>query len=57
MGFLGWIVFGAIVGVIAKVMMPGKDPGGFIVTVLLGIGGALMGGFVGRALGFYREEK
>ena len=55
MGFLGWIVFGAIVGVIAKVMMPGKDPGGFIVTVLLGIGGALMGGFVGRALGFYRE--
>jgi uncharacterized membrane protein YeaQ/YmgE (transglycosylase-associated protein family) len=56
-GFLGWIVFGAIVGVIAKVMMPGKDPGGFIVTVLLGIGGALMGGFVGRALGFYREEK
>jgi uncharacterized membrane protein YeaQ/YmgE (transglycosylase-associated protein family) len=46
---------GAIVGVIAKLMMPGKDPGGFIITVLLGIAGALMGGFLGRALGFYRE--
>ena len=52
-GVLGWIVFGLIVGVIAKLLMPGRDPGGFIVTVLLGIAGAVIGGFVGRALGFY----
>lgn len=53
MGILGWIVFGLIVGVIAKLFMPGKDPGGMIVTVLLGIVGAMLGGFVGRALGMY----
>jgi uncharacterized membrane protein YeaQ/YmgE (transglycosylase-associated protein family) len=52
-GLLGWILFGAIVGAIAKLLMPGKDPGGFIVTMLLGIAGAMMGGFVGRALGWY----
>ena len=52
-GVLGWIVFGLIVGVIAKLLMPGRDPGGFIITVLLGIAGAVIGGFVGRALGFY----
>ena len=50
---LGWIVFGLIVGIIAKLLMPGRDPGGFIVTTLLGIAGALVGGFVGRAMGFY----
>jgi uncharacterized membrane protein YeaQ/YmgE (transglycosylase-associated protein family) len=55
MGLLGWIVFGLIAGVIAKLLMPGRDPGGFIVTILLGIGGALLGGFVGQALGFYQE--
>jgi uncharacterized membrane protein YeaQ/YmgE (transglycosylase-associated protein family) len=52
-GVLGWIVFGLIVGVIAKLLMPGRDPGGFIITVLLGIAGAVVGGFLGRALGFY----
>ena len=52
-GVLGWILFGLIVGVIAKLLMPGRDPGGFIVTVLLGIAGALVAGFLGRALGFY----
>jgi uncharacterized membrane protein YeaQ/YmgE (transglycosylase-associated protein family) len=52
-GFIGWIVFGLIIGIIAKLLMPGRDPGGFIVTILLGIAGALLGGFVGRALGFY----
>ena len=52
-GILGWIIFGLIVGVIAKLMMPGKDPGGIIVTMLLGIVGALLGGFLGRALGLY----
>ena len=45
-GILGWIVFGLIVGVIAKLLMPGKDPGGIIVTMLLGIIGAVLGGFV-----------
>ena len=55
MAFLGWILFGLIVGVIAKFIMPGKDPGGFIVTILLGIAGAFMGGFIGQALGFYGE--
>ena len=52
-GILGWIVFGLIVGVIAKLLTPGRDPGGFIVTVLLGIAGAVVGGFVGRVLGLY----
>ena len=52
-GLIGWILFGAIVGAIAKLLMPGKDPGGFIVTMLLGIAGAMIGGFVGRALGWY----
>lgn len=50
---LGWIIFGLIVGIIAKLLMPGRDPGGFIITILLGIAGALLGGFLGRALGFY----
>ncbi|OLD56699.1 MAG: transglycosylase [Acidobacteria bacterium 13_1_40CM_2_64_6] len=50
---LGWMVFGLIVGVIAKVLMPGRDPGGFLVTMAIGIAGALTGGFIGRALGWY----
>ena len=53
MGILSWILFGLVVGIIAKLLMPGRDPGGFIVTILLGIAGALLGGFVGRAMGFY----
>lgn len=52
-GIIGWIVFGLIVGALAKLLMPGRDPGGMIVTMLLGIAGALLGGFVGRALGWY----
>jgi len=55
MGILSWILFGLIAGVIAKLIMPGKDPGGFIVTILLGIAGAFLGGFIGQALGFYGE--
>ena len=55
MGILGWILFGLIVGALAKLVMPGRDPGGIIVTMLLGIAGAVLGGFVGRALGFYGE--
>ena len=53
MGILTWILFGLVVGVIAKLLMPGRDPGGFIVTILLGIAGALLGGFIGQAMGFY----
>jgi uncharacterized membrane protein YeaQ/YmgE (transglycosylase-associated protein family) len=53
MAILSWILFGLVVGIIAKLLMPGRDPGGFIVTALLGIAGALVGGFVGRAMGFY----
>ena len=52
-GVLGWILFGLIVGVIAKLLMPGRDPGGFIITMALGIAGALLGGFIGRAVGWY----
>jgi uncharacterized membrane protein YeaQ/YmgE (transglycosylase-associated protein family) len=52
-GIIGWIVFGLIVGVVAKFLMPGRDPGGWIITILLGIAGALVGGFLGRALGWY----
>jgi uncharacterized membrane protein YeaQ/YmgE (transglycosylase-associated protein family) len=53
MGILAWILFGLVVGIIAKLLMPGRDPGGFIVTILIGIAGALLGGFIGRAMGFY----
>ena len=52
-GILGWILFGLIVGAVAKLLMPGNDPGGIIVTMLLGIVGAVVGGWLGRALGFY----
>ncbi|MEO5822424.1 MAG: GlsB/YeaQ/YmgE family stress response membrane protein [Vicinamibacteraceae bacterium] len=55
-GIIGWIVFGLIVGVIAKLLMPGRDPGGMIVTMLLGVAGALVGGFVGRAMGLYGPQ-
>jgi uncharacterized membrane protein YeaQ/YmgE (transglycosylase-associated protein family) len=53
MGVIGWIVFGLIVGVVATFVMPGRDPGGFFVTILLGIVGAIVGGFLGRAVGWY----
>jgi len=52
-GILGWIVFGLIVGVIAKLLVPGRDPGGIIVTMRLGIVGAVLGGYAGRLLGMY----
>ncbi len=53
MAILTWILSGLVIGVIAKLLMPGKDPGGFIITMLLGIAGALVGGFIGRAMGYY----
>ena len=48
-----WMIFGLIVGAIGKLLMPGKDPGGIFVTMALGIAGALIAGFIGRALGWY----
>ena len=54
-GFFGWIIIGAIAGVLAKLIMPGRDPGGCIVTILLGIAGALLAGFVGNAIGWYSQ--
>ena len=55
MHIIGWIVFGLVVGIVAKFLMPGRDPGGFVITASLGIVGALVGGFAGRLIGLYRE--
>jgi uncharacterized membrane protein YeaQ/YmgE (transglycosylase-associated protein family) len=52
MGIIGWIILGLLAAAIAKAILPGNDPGGFIVTTLIGIAGALIGGFVATALGF-----
>ncbi|HET7220983.1 MAG TPA: GlsB/YeaQ/YmgE family stress response membrane protein [Vicinamibacterales bacterium] len=57
MAILSWIVFGLIVGALAKLVMPGNDPGGIIITILLGIAGALVGGLIGRAMGFYGSDQ
>ena len=54
-GLIGTIIFGLIVGIIAKFLMPGKDPSGFFITAIIGIVGSLVGGFIGRALGLYKE--
>ena len=51
MGILSWIAMGLIVGVLAKLIMPGKDPGGIIITILIGIAGAFLGGYIGSFLG------
>jgi len=55
MGLLGWAIFGLIVGALAKLVMPGKDPGGILVTMLLGIVGAVVAGYIGQAMGLYTE--
>jgi uncharacterized membrane protein YeaQ/YmgE (transglycosylase-associated protein family) len=55
MHIIGWIVFGLVVGIVAKFLMPGRDPGGFFITAILGIVGALVGGFVGRLIGLYGD--
>jgi uncharacterized membrane protein YeaQ/YmgE (transglycosylase-associated protein family) len=52
MQVIGWIVFGLIAGIVAKLLMPGRDPGGFIVTILLGIAGSIIGGFAAQLLNF-----
>ena len=52
-GIIGWIIIGGIAGAIAKMLMPGKDPGGCIITVLLGVAGALVAGWLGKTIGWY----
>ncbi len=52
-GFFGWIIIGAVAGVLAKLIMPGRDPGGCLVTILIGIAGAVLAGFLGKAVGWY----
>ncbi len=52
MAILYWILLGLVAGALAKLIMPGKDPGGIVVTILIGIVGAVLGGYIGRALGF-----
>ena len=54
MSIIALIISGLIIGVIAKLLMPGRDPGGFIITILLGIAGMFVGGYIGRAAGFYK---
>ena len=55
MHIIGWILFGLVVGIVAKFLMPGRDPGGFVITAILGIVGALVGGFVGHSIGWYGD--
>jgi uncharacterized membrane protein YeaQ/YmgE (transglycosylase-associated protein family) len=55
MSIIGTILIGLFVGIIAKFLMPGRDPGGFFITALLGIGGAFVAHFIGRSLGWYNE--
>lgn len=56
MGILSWIFLGLIAGALAKFIMPGKDPGGFIVTILIGIAGAVIAGFLGSLLGWGKVQ-
>jgi uncharacterized membrane protein YeaQ/YmgE (transglycosylase-associated protein family) len=51
-GIIGWIILGALAGIIAKAILPGDDPGGIIITPLIGIAGALIAGFIAQAIGF-----
>ena len=57
MGIFSWIIVGLIVGALAKLIMPGHDPGGMIVTIILGIAGSLLGGAIGRTFGFYEPDQ
>jgi uncharacterized membrane protein YeaQ/YmgE (transglycosylase-associated protein family) len=54
-GIIGWIIIGAIAGAIAKFIMPGRDPGGCLITVVLGIAGAVLAGWIGNQVGWYKQ--
>jgi uncharacterized membrane protein YeaQ/YmgE (transglycosylase-associated protein family) len=54
-GIIAWIIIGLLAGAIAKLVMPGKDPGGCIVTIILGVAGAVLAGFIGKSVGWYNE--
>ncbi|MBV8686413.1 MAG: GlsB/YeaQ/YmgE family stress response membrane protein [Alphaproteobacteria bacterium] len=56
-GWIMWIIIGAVAGAVAKALMPGRDPGGCIVTILLGIGGAVLAGYLGHALNIYPPSR
>ena len=57
MAILGWILFGLVIGALAKLVMPGRDPGGIFITMLLGVAGALLATFIGRAAGWYGPDE
>lgn len=57
MSIIAMIVSGLIIGVIAKLLMPGRDPGGFIITILLGIAGMFLGSYVGQAFKWYKPDQ
>lgn len=56
MGIISWIIMGLIAGAVAKWLMPGKDPGGFFVTMFLGIAGGVLGGYIGTMLGLGKVD-
>ncbi|MBA3669734.1 MAG: GlsB/YeaQ/YmgE family stress response membrane protein [Sphingomonas sp.] len=56
-GIIAWIVIGGIAGAIAKFLMPGRDPGGCIITILLGVAGAVVAGYVGQQIGWYKDSQ
>lgn len=56
MSLLVMIIVGLLIGAVAKILMPGPDPGGMVITILLGIGGSMFAGFLGRSLGWYSDE-
>lgn len=57
MSFIGAIIIGLLAGIVAKLLMPGRDPGGFIITILLGIAGALIATWLGRVMGLYAADE
>ena len=57
MHFIGTLIIGFLAGLVAKLLMPGRDPGGFIITILIGIAGAFVATFLGQALGWYRPDE
>ena len=57
MGLVSWIIFGLIAGTIAKMLHPGRDPGGCLITALLGVGGAMLGGWIGTQIGWGQADE